>query len=446
MAYRLPVAAFADAVQAHGDATALISGDERWSYDRLGSAVAAVPGPREGGPAPGSRVRIAPVPGEPATVARLWAAWWHGLVVVCGDDVGGDASQAAVSTRAPSNGMPPAEDASPADDMCLVPTSGSTGPPKLVRLTHANVAAAVAASRQRLGNEPGDTWLLCLPLTHVAGLSVLWRAVEAVGSVLLQPGFDPTAAAVALRSGDVEWASLVPTMLARLLDADPGPYPRSIRGVLVGGAPASADLVTRGLDAGLPILATYGLTEACSQVATVAPEEARASLGTAGLPLPGMTVEIAPGAPSAPEVGRIVVSGPAVSPGYADESPRSGAFVTGDLGRFDTRGRLIVVGRADDVIITGGENVVPAVVEEALLSCPGVRAAAVYALADEDWGEVVAAAVVAPGVDPARITGHAREHMRPFEVPKRWLWLDELPLLPGGKVDVAALAARHSPA
>ncbi len=312
----------------------------------------------------------------------------------------------------------------------LVPTSGTSGAAKTVVLTRGNVAAAVAASQTRLGNGAGDRWLLALPLHHVGGLSVLWRSVAAGGSVLLHERFDAERVAGALRSGETTIASLVPTMLHRVLAADPGPYPPAT--VLLGGAAAPRHLVERGLEAGLAVLATYGLTEACSQVATVAPGEERVALGTVGRPLDGVEVTITGD-------GRIAVAGPQVSPGYLGEPPRQGPLVTNDVGRFDEEGRLVVLGRADDVIVTGGENVWPQRVEEVLREHPGIADVAVHGMPDEEWGERVVAAYVGEAT-PDELAAWARDRLAGHEVPKEWRRAAHLPRTELGKVDKARLA------
>ena len=312
----------------------------------------------------------------------------------------------------------------------VVPTSGSGGHPRGVVLTGGNVTAAVRASERRLGNGANDRWLLSLPLFHVGGLSVVWRSLSAGGAVVIQQRFDAQAAAGALKSGSVTMASLVPTMLQRILDADPGPY-RGLRAVLLGGGPAGGMLVERALDAGLPILQTYGMTETCSQVATVEPGTARSALGTAGPPLEGFTVDI--------DDGEVVVDGPAVSPGYVGEPPRVGPFRTGDLGRIDGAGRVVIEGRRGDVIITGGENVHASAVEAVIGSHPGVRHVVVVGVPDDEWGEIIVAVVEGESVDLDALREHTGTRLARYEMPKRWVVVDRVPLLAGGKPDRAAV-------
>ena len=221
-------------------------------------------------------------------------------------------------------------------------------------------------------------------------------------------------------------ASLVPTMLHRVLEVDEGPY-GGIKAVLLGGAPASRGLVERGLAAGLPVLQTYGMSETCSQVATVEPGQEQRSIGTAGRPLDGFTVTI--------DSGEIVVDGPAVFPGYLGEPPRVGSFRTGDLGRFDESGRLVVTGRTTDVIITGGENVRASVVEAAIAATPKVAHAVVVGVDDDEWGQVVVAVVETQHGVISDIEAAVERRVARHEIPKRWIVVQQLPLLATGKPD-----------
>ena len=236
-----------------------------------------------------------------------------------------------------------------------------------------------------------------------------------------------------MRGGAVTMASLVPTMLHRILELNLGPYDR-MKGVLLGGAAASRDLVERGLEAGLPILQTYGMTETCSQVATVAPGEGLESLGTAGRPLNGMRVSIDGG-----EVGEIVVDGAAVSPGYLGESDRCKGHRTGDLGYLDDDGRLVILGRIDDMVVTGGENVLPQRVAEVISRHRFVDRVEVVGVLDSEGKSRGLSAIGVAGATRRRIEGWARERLARHEVPKRWVFVEELPLLANGKVDRNAL-------
>jgi long-subunit acyl-CoA synthetase (AMP-forming) len=230
----------------------------------------------------------------------------------------------------------------------LVHTSGTSSAPKPVELTYGNVLASALASAERLGSGPDDRWLGALPVAHVGGLQVLLRSVIGATTAVLHDRFDVEAHLRELRSGAITHVSVVPTTLARLLDAglDRAGAP-DLRVALLGGAPAPAPLLERAGVAGIPVAQTYGLTEACSQVTTSAPGEAE----TAGTPLPGTRVRIAAG-------GEILVTGPTVAPGAL---AGDGWLHTGDLGRLDEDGFLYITGRKKDIIITaGGKNLTPA--------------------------------------------------------------------------------------
>ena len=397
------------------NAPALVFADRTMTYDELDEAAdLSAAELRAKGLDAGSLMQF-PAPLLPETVVEL----------VSGPRLG--------ATLAPYGPMPPGpEPSDPIGSYAIVTTAGSTGDPRGVILTAENVVAAVRASQARLGNDASDRWLLCLPLYHIAGLSVVWRSFAAGGSVLIHDRFDAVRVAEALKSGRASMASLVPTMLHRVLEADPGPYPGA-KAVLLGGGPASRMLVEQAFDAGLPLLTTYGTTETTSQIATVEPGEGRESLGTVGRPLDGTTVSF--------EEDEILVDGPAVSPGYLGAPPRVGLHRTRDLGYLDEEGRLVVTGRKDDIILTGGEKVAPQLVEAVLESFPSINRAVVLGVPDDDWGQAVIAVVESDALDEEALGARSRAALAVHQVPKRWVRVDALPELPSGKVDRLAAAA-----
>ncbi len=325
-------------------------------------------------------------------------------------------------------------------DSChsIVYTSGTAGLAKGVMLTYGNLWASASASALNLGLDPGDRWLACLPLHHVGGLSIPIRSAIYGTTVELHTGFVPEAVNAALRSREVTLLSVVPTMLRRMLDAGGPPFDGALRVVLVGGGPVPPALLDRAAARGLPVVQTYGLTEAASQVTTLAPSEAMSRLGSAGRPLLSADVRIdAPaGAP-----GEILIRGPAVTPGYfRDPEATAAAFTggwlqTGDIGVLDKDGFLTVLDRRDDVIVSGGENIYPAEVEAALLAYPGIEAAAVVGLPDEEWGQRVAAAVVSgQPVELPRIEPLLRSRLAGYKIPAAVERVDALPTTASGKV------------
>ncbi len=367
-------------------------------------------------------------------------------VLVCTAETAADAS--AASTRAgirpplvlPATGgaaLAPRETHSPGDVHSIIYTSGTTGRPKGAALTYGNYWASAAGSAFNIGVNPGDRWLACMPLFHVGGLSILLRSVIYGTTAVIHERFDEAAVNRALRDDGVSLLSVVPTMLERMLLADDRPFPPSVRCVLVGGGPATEDLLRRAIGRGLPVVQTYGLTEAASQVATLAPADALSHLGSAGKPL--VTTEMRLDSPPG-EPGEILVRGATVSPGYWRDGrvePRGGDgwLHTGDIGRLDAGGFLYVLDRRDDLIVSGGENVYPAEVEAILAGHPAVRASAVVGLPDERWGQVVAAALVAePGFDTAALDGWLEDRLAAYKRPRRFVVVEELPMTANGKV------------
>lgn len=320
-----------------------------------------------------------------------------------------------------------------------VSTSGSSGVSKVVPLTYENIAASASASRSRLGNDADDRWLLCLPLNHVGGLSVVWRSLEAGGAVIVAP-FDVVGGLIETHQPTI--ASFVPTMVHRLLDENPRAI-ASIGTILVGGASTGTELWHRSREFGVRLVPTYGTTETSSQVATLASDDDRIARGLVGKPLDGFAVSIV-GRDGLAEVdgvvGRIVVEGDAVFSGYLGESFRSGPWTTDDIGWLTEDGDLFIEGRYDDVVISGGENVSLGWVQNSILGFAGVSDVCVVVLEDERWGMVVCAMVVAESpldsADPM-----VRAGLEPHERPKRWLMRNEIPTIVNGKHDVVAVRA-----
>jgi O-succinylbenzoic acid--CoA ligase len=335
----------------------------------------------------------------------------------------------------PSDVSPPARAASEEAPLATLFTSGSSGTPKGVELSHRAFFASARASAANLGWTPTDRWLLCMPLGHVGGLSVVLRCLEARIPIVMSPwgrSVEPLLEDID-RCG-ATMLSLVPTMLARIFEEMPSyRFPAHVRAILLGGDGASASLLAAAKARAVPILTTYGMTEACSQIATLTPGEDPVGAGV-GRPLPGTEVRFVD--------GEIQVRGPTLFTRYlpADRFPTpfldGGWFPTGDLGRLDDAGHLHVTGRRSDLIITGGENIDPREVEAALEQCAGVRAACVFPVADERWGQLVAAAVVCDDPSAARaIALEVRSRLARHKWPRRIAACEELPLNGSGKLD-----------
>ena len=297
-------------------------------------------------------------------------------------------------------------------------TSGTTGSPRPVELTHANHHASAAASADRLGVHADDRWLSPLPLFHMGGLAVLLRSAIYGTAALVHESFDAGRVREVLESRGATLVSLVPTMLLRLREAGLSAAP-ALRAMLLGGGPAPSGLVDWAASVGLPAMPTYGMTETASQIATAAPGE------HGGRPLPGVDLRIA-------EDGEILVRGPMVAPGTLGGD---GWLHTGDAGRLDERGLLHVDGRIKDLIVSGGENVAPLEVEQVLLAHPAVADAAVVGVADAEWGEAVTGFVVLDGeATEDQLRSWCRERLAAYKVPKRIEPVDRLPRNPAGKL------------
>jgi o-succinylbenzoate---CoA ligase len=327
----------------------------------------------------------------------------------------------------------------------IVPTSGSTGAPKGVELGAAALLHSARASLARIGARPGERWLCCLPAFYIAGIQVLVRSLVGGTEPVLADRADPGTVAA---SGCAH-VSLVPTQLRRLLEGRETDMSTPLAGfssVLLGGAAAPAGLLDAARAARVPVVTTYGMTETCGGCVYD------------GIPLDGVQVRISD------EDGRIWIGGPVLFSGYrpggpggfggmasaqdqggsgGDRPPETTWIRTGDLGRWDSAGRVVVRGRADDVINTGGYLVVPGEVAAALQACPGVRDAAVLGQPDPEWGERVVAVVAAadpadpPSLELLRL--HVKQRLSRYAAPSSVVMVDALPLLPSGKHDLARL-------
>ena len=315
------------------------------------------------------------------------------------------------------------------DVQCRILTSGTSGRARPVELTYGNFLFSAMGSAYNIGVDPADRWLCCLPLSHVGGLSIVMRSVIYGTTAVLLSGFDADEVARALSTGGITLLSLVPTQLIRLLEA--GAKLSRPRAILIGGGPVPEDALREALARGATVVQTYGMTETCSQVTTLAPEDAERKLGSAGRPLLTSHVRI--------ERDEILVQGPTVSRPSLDAD---GWLHTGDLGHIDDEGFLYVTGRRGEVIVSGGENVMPAEVEEVLLSHPAVADAAVVGRPDPEWQEAVhALVVVAEGSDTGeeQLRRHCAKSLSRHKVPKSFSFVAELPRTPSGKLLRAGL-------
>ena len=366
-------------------------------------------------------VALALPPGE-QFVAALEDAWRSGAAVLPLDP----AAPAVVRDRLLAVMRP---DEGVDDDVSLViATSGSTGTPKGAELSAAALAASARATMARIGTGEGDRWLSCLPWHHIGGLQVLLRARMSGTPLVVHDRFDVERFRA---ERDVTLTSLVPTQLLRLLDA--GVDLSHLRAILLGGAMASPALLARAAAAGAHVVTTYGMSETSGGCVYD------------GRPLDGVDVAV-------DRDGRIRLRGPMLmsryrlAPELTAASLQQGWFVTSDVGTIGPDGDLTVHGRVDDVVVTGGENVVTTEVASVLAEHPRVADALVTGVPDDEWGQRLVAVVVpaGPAPDLAELREWCRRTLPVAAAPRGLVIVDEIPRLSSGKPDrqaVQSLAA-----
>lgn len=350
----------------------------------------------------------------------------HRAVRACAVDVDLDQPDRLTMTEAD---LPLLGEIDLAQTHCRILTSGSSGEPDAIPLSYGNHLFSAMGSAFNIGVDPSDRWLCALPMSHISGLAILMRSVIYGTGMVLHDRFSAGAVAEAIESDGVTVISLVSTMLLRLLDE--GVDLSGLRAILVGGGPVPRSALERAVAQGAPVLQTYGMTETCSQVTTLSPADANRKPGSAGRPLLTSHLRI--------NNGEILVQGPTVS---AEAVDTDGWFHTGDVGRIDEEGFLFVDGRLDEMIISGGENVHPGEVEDALVRHPSVAEAAVVARPHPEWQQAVTGVVVlrkGAAADRDELLRHCATLLASWKVPKSIEFVDSLPRTASGKVHRAAL-------
>ena len=426
------------AARVHPDRAALVTPTRTWSYRELHAASAAVAGALHGwGLRHGDRVALA-LPSDELIIA-LHGCLAIGIAAVPVDLRLTDAERAVrlegvarTLTELPSGPPVPERPLELSDTATVMYTSGTTAGPKRVELSLSNWLWNAIGSAVALGLDPEERWLCPMPLAHVGGLSIALRSAIYATTVVLQERFDTEQVRDTLRDpgAGVTLVSLVPTMLARLLDSGLR-EPPTLRRVLLGGGPIAPALLARAREASIPVAPSFGMTETCSQIATD------------GIALLGAELALS-------DAGELLVRGPSVA--HAAISG-DGWLHTGDLARFDDAGRLEIVGRTADTIVSGGESIAPTEVEAVLLEHEAVSDAAVVGRPDPEWGEAVVALIVprlgwvSSHADGAAVDAAMAEDLRRFcgarlagfKVPKRFELVDALPRNATGKLQRRAL-------
>jgi o-succinylbenzoate---CoA ligase len=362
----------------------------------------------------------------------------------------GEVFQGGVPTRAADG------DLDPERPQTILFTSGTTGRAKGAVLSAASHLAHARASVEALGVGPGDRWLLCMPLFHAGGLNIIHRCMLAGAGLVLHADFDAEAVSRAIDTDGVTIVSFVETMLRRVIAARGGrPFPPSLRAIVVGGGPIGDDLI----DACPAVLPSYGLTESGSMATLVRPDARGDARRCAGLPLADTRMRIVDDEGRerpAGEEGSIELAGPTVMRGYIGDPDatraaiRDGWLRTGDIGWIDAVGSLHVSARREDLILSGGENIYPAEVEAAMRAHPAVAEVVVVGVEDPEWGQRPFALVVARGGGAAaeklsveELESFLLERIARFKIPPI-VFVGEIPRLPNGKADRAAIRARYA--
>ena len=319
--------------------------------------------------------------------------------------------------------------------MSIMYTSGTTGRPKGVRQTVLNHTTNATASAFNMGIQTDDVWLCTMPIFHISGLSILIRSVLYGMEVNLYSKFDVVHVVDDLVNGNVTRMSVVSVMLERILreleDREENVSSRLLT-MLVGGGPVPSHYLERAIARGIPILQTYGMTETASQTATLAPEDAVKKLGSSGKPLYLSFIRI-DHAKKPFEEGEICIRGGHVTPGYIGQyeqtpSQENGWLYTGDIGYLDDEGYLFVVDRRSDLIISGGENIYPAEVENAILQHPMIREAGVCGVDDEQWGQVPVAFIVSDAeISLESLREFLQTKLAPYKMPRKLHHRKEMP-------------------
>ncbi len=408
------------------DVPALVHPDAVWTWRELraqvGSALADLARHRAGERVPvssGSALSLVP---------KLLATQAAGVCLVPLDDHLGAEERSRRSERARSGAGPSG---------VLVFTSGTTAEPRAVRLPMSSLLASAEAVIEALGPEAGDAWLSALPLAHVGGIGVVLRCALSGATMVLNDRFDPDKDADALASHLVTHASFVPRMLDRVLqrlDRIASPH---LKTVMIGGGPSTPDLLRRARAAAIPVVTTWGLSEAASTVTVHRAGSCPDIEGSAGWPLPGVSVRI--GEPGPDGAGPIEVAGPTLMEGYDGGEQVVGDWLrTGDIGRLLPDGRLVVLDRRRDLIVSGGENVAPSRVEAVLAEHPELDEVAVVGVPEPSWGEQVVAVVrprLGQQISSDAVQAWAEDRLTAAERPRRIVvWPEPLPRNPTGKL------------
>ena len=321
----------------------------------------------------------------------------------------------------------------------IIFSSGSTGKPQGIVLSWRNLYFSALGAAEKPPLKPDDCWLAVLPFFHVGGISILFRSVLAGSRALVTSEFNPGQVLKLVESKKITHLSVVPTMLDELLLLDHENYLAGLKAIILGGARIESSLITEFSRRNLPVLTTYGMTETASMISLLPPDAKQPRFETAGQVLPYREIKI--------EDQRVLVRGEVLFSRYLDTTEtgaEDGWFATGDLGSIDSEGYLIIRGRRDDMIISGGENIDPRRIEQAMRAIPGIDRAVVMSRPDRKWGQrpVAFVTVTDSNLTEKAIAKTLRDELGAVIAPDRVLIIPEIPLTGSGKIDRSELQLR----
>lgn len=318
-----------------------------------------------------------------------------------------------------------------AETLSIMFTSGTTGRAKAVRQSYENHYESAIGCEQRFSYGPESVWMNVNPIYHISGFSILMRSVIRGCTMILIEKFEPLNVWRELEEHEVTHVSMVPVMLGRMMEHE-GRH--NLEGILLGGAGVTMDILNRALEKGFPVYNSFGMTETCSQIVSIAPEDPKILKGTVGRPLDNISIKI-----DEENEDELLVKGPAVTTGYvnAELSLDGGYFRTGDIGHIDDDGYLYILDRRSDLIISGGENIYPKEIEDAASAHASVRKSVVIKQKDPEWGEVPVLLVEleeGSGLDRRAVMTVLEQRLARYKLPKEIHETKEVIMTSTGKV------------
>ena len=313
----------------------------------------------------------------------------------------------------------------PGDILSIMFTSGTTGRAKAVPQTYKNHAASHNNCQQHFEYDNDSTWLMVNPIFHISGLSILFRTVMTGCTLVVENKFDEKRVWNILEKDKVTHTSMVPVMLKRLMSME-GTH--NLKGLLLGGASTTPSLLKEAIEKNLPVFNSFGMTETCSQIVQISSKDDRILTGAVGN-VQGYDIKIDP------ETNELLIKGDSVVKDYlnADLKLKDGYFNTGDLAQIDDEGYLYILDRRTDLIISGGENIYPKEIEDAVYKISGVDRCVVIKKDDDEWGNVPVL-LLEEAVDEALLLNHLSEHLAKYKLPREIHYVDKIIMTSTGKI------------